>query len=168
MADLDLLQAWAMWFDNVQVNEHTLYGWSILALGRTGKVMAFFGGMTVVLDLVGPERLNKFGERHKRFDPDRSKAYTIFLNVIVVGVLPLALFTLVMFWFAALGMVGIWGFFPVLIMFPISNILMSDSFPRRAIRGVARGLSSKRWEPVIRWGAVMLLFAGFHFDMLAS
>ncbi|MFF4198331.1 hypothetical protein [Nonomuraea sp. NPDC001831] len=57
MADLGLVQAWQMWFDNVQVNQHTLHGWSILALGRAGKLVTFAAGLTIILDIAGQQRL---------------------------------------------------------------------------------------------------------------
>lgn len=47
-----------MWLDNVQVNQHTLAGWSILGLGRAGKVLSFVAGLTVILDIAGPARLS--------------------------------------------------------------------------------------------------------------
>ncbi|MEV4365932.1 hypothetical protein AB0J71_02605 [Nonomuraea sp. NPDC049637] len=46
-----------MWFDNVQVNQHTLHGWSILALGRAGKLVTFTAGLTIILDIAGQQRL---------------------------------------------------------------------------------------------------------------
>ena len=40
-----------------------MWGWPLLAWGRLGKVLQFLAGLTVVLDLVGPDRLRAFGGR---------------------------------------------------------------------------------------------------------
>ncbi|MEU1389573.1 MULTISPECIES: hypothetical protein [unclassified Nonomuraea] len=167
MADLGLFQAWGMWFDNVQVNQHTLYGASILALGRIGKVVSFFAGMTVVLDIIGPDRIRQFADRFKRFDPLRS------LTLQRLGL-----------WVSALGLlVAIAAFVsgnlhlgPTAdrITVVLANVVgvvalaITPQIARVLTQVLARGLESRSWERVIRWTAVMLLVLGFHFDLLAS
>ncbi|MGI5288356.1 hypothetical protein ACQEVF_34150 [Nonomuraea polychroma] len=160
MEDLGLIQAWDMWWDDAQVNDHTLYGWSILALGRAGKVLAFVAGMTVVLDLVDPERIRKLGAKHAEFDALRlrfvgagaggggsAEAVAAAAAAIAFSVGDLLLAALaVLAWAAVLTGVGL----------------------TLVVRALMKGLASKTWEPLIRWSALILLVVGFHFDLLAS
>ncbi|GGT45943.1 hypothetical protein ACFFV7_38900 [Nonomuraea spiralis] len=167
MADLGLLQAWGMWFDNIQVNQYTLYGVSVLALGRIGKVVSFFAGMTVILDIIGPDRIRQFAGTFKRFDPVRS------LTLRKVGLLLSALGLLVaivslvstMFRFgpAVDGIVAVLGY-----VVAVLTLMATPRIARGLARVLASGLESRSWERVIRWSAVMLLVLGFHFDLLAS
>jgi hypothetical protein len=155
MADLGLLQAWDMWFDNVQVNQHTLYGASILALGRAGKVVSFIAGMTVVLDLIGPKRIRELaGTRVRTVWGILLRVYAagtgIALVLIIIGLLPRGTPTIVLLF---------------------ANLAALPAIPLIAayvVYGVANALANERWEPIIRWLAVMLLVLGFHFDLLAS
>ena len=39
--DLTLTDAWTLWWSGQRLTDHTLYGLSVLWLGRTGKLMAF-------------------------------------------------------------------------------------------------------------------------------
>jgi hypothetical protein len=151
-----------MWFGNVQVNQHTLYGWSILALGRAGKVAAFFGGMTVVLDLIGPERIRQFGQRYQGFKPSTSRRFTWVL--VIVGVLFLAFYADLLFFKQGLKWLFSW---PMLAL-ALLGLACSPGISTALVRGIATLLERPRSERVVRWVSVILLIAGFHFDLLAS
>ncbi|MDP4501055.1 hypothetical protein [Nonomuraea turcica] len=166
MQDLGLLQAWGMWFDNVQVNQHTIYGISILGLGRVGKVVSFIAGMTVILDIIGPDRIRQFGSRHKRFEPFRSRTYM----KIVIAVSLLGLIICAMIFMAnrdagpsegASAAVGA-------ILLAGMVLFIAPGVARAMTQVLAKGLENQAWERAIRWSAVILLAVGFHFDLLAS
>ncbi|MGR6923104.1 hypothetical protein ACU635_53370 [[Actinomadura] parvosata] len=165
MADLGLLQAWDMWFQNLQVNQHTLYGWSIMALGRAGKVAAFLGGMTVVLDLVGPERLRKFGARYGDWEAFRSRRLPLVMIVLILGIYTLMFIALARrdpAWFQRhLAL-------PATVLLVLQAVAVTIGFMPFTVRGIARALEHKRAEKAIRTAGVGLLVVGFHFDLLAS
>ncbi|SED59742.1 hypothetical protein SAMN04489727_8519 [Amycolatopsis tolypomycina] len=54
---------WMRWWAGEKVDGAQLWGLPMLVWGRIGKGLQFAGGLTVVLDLVGPERLRAFGKR---------------------------------------------------------------------------------------------------------
>ncbi|WP_439380751.1 hypothetical protein [Amycolatopsis lexingtonensis] len=62
----DPLRLWGRWLSGEKVDDARLWGWPMLAWGRTGKLLQFAAGLTVVLDLVGPDRLREFGMRLRR------------------------------------------------------------------------------------------------------
>jgi hypothetical protein len=60
--DIELLEAWKLWFDGESLIEYTLLGKSILFWGRVGKVLQFMGAMTIIVEIIGPSRLRVFGK----------------------------------------------------------------------------------------------------------
>ncbi|MDB6060743.1 MAG: hypothetical protein JWM78_846 [Verrucomicrobiaceae bacterium] len=59
MADLNWIQAWEQWRTGAQLSNATLWGLSILWLGRAGKIAEFIGGATVILEIIGPDRIRE-------------------------------------------------------------------------------------------------------------
>lgn len=57
------LRLWSRWASGEKVDDAQLWGWSMLAWGRTGKLLQFAAGLTGILDLIKPGRLRKFGTR---------------------------------------------------------------------------------------------------------
>ncbi|MGA4988619.1 hypothetical protein [Nonomuraea bangladeshensis] len=165
MADISYFEAWDMWFHNVQVNQHTLYGWSILALGRAGKVAAFLGGMTVVLDLVGPERLRKFGARYGDWEVIRSRKLPIAMLFLIIGIYAIMISAVIRSdpaWFQRhLAL-------PATVLLVLQAVAVIFGLMPFTVRGIARALERERAEKVIRASGVFLLAIGFHFDLLAS
>ncbi|WP_113699707.1 hypothetical protein [Nonomuraea lactucae] len=150
MADLDLFGAWGLWMDNVQVNQHTLYGFSILAMGRIGKVVSFFAGMTVVLDIIGPERIRQFGGRAKQFDPIHSLTFRkVAVGVGLVGALigvAAGISGLADLGSAVENILSVVG-----VVVGGVALIATPQIARALAQGVARGLENEAWERVIRW-----------------
>ncbi|MEU8818749.1 hypothetical protein [Actinoplanes sp. NPDC048796] len=59
----DWWDAVALWRSGDPMDPAALCGYSILWWGRLGKILQFAAGLTVVLDLAGPERLRGIGQR---------------------------------------------------------------------------------------------------------
>lgn len=57
----DPLRLWSRWASGEKVDDARLWGWPMLAWGRTGKLLQFAAGLTVILDLAEPDRLRDFG-----------------------------------------------------------------------------------------------------------
>lgn len=55
--DLTLIEAWNLWWSGQQLTDHTLYGVSMIWLGRGGKFLSFIAGFAIILDIIGPDRL---------------------------------------------------------------------------------------------------------------
>lgn len=60
--NVGLLEAWRLWSEGKSLTDYELWGLSILWWGRAGKVIQFLGGLTILLDLLGPERLRRWGQ----------------------------------------------------------------------------------------------------------
>ncbi|MEU7859251.1 hypothetical protein [Nonomuraea sp. NPDC049141] len=59
----ELWELWTRWLDGQQLTGATLWGQPLYIWGRLGKALQFLAGLTVVLDLIGPEPLRAFGRR---------------------------------------------------------------------------------------------------------
>jgi hypothetical protein len=56
---------WSSWWAGRSTQNLYVLGLSMLWWGRIGKYLQFLGGLTVVLDIVGPERLRSIGAQGK-------------------------------------------------------------------------------------------------------
>jgi hypothetical protein len=61
--DLTLLEALGIWISGRQLDDHTIHGFSIVWIGRMGKLLSFVSGFVIVLDIIGPDRIRAWFER---------------------------------------------------------------------------------------------------------
>ena len=61
MNQVSLFEAWRQWLSGNLVHESVLWGFSILWWGRIGKIVQFAAALTIIADIIGPERLRLFG-----------------------------------------------------------------------------------------------------------
>lgn len=61
MDEVSIVKAWALWLSGNLPPNAMLWGISILWWGRFGKVMQFVGAITIIADIIGPERIRGFG-----------------------------------------------------------------------------------------------------------
>ncbi|MDF5752937.1 hypothetical protein [Spongiactinospora sp. TRM90649] len=60
MASIGYFEAWGIWWEGKSTLGHDLFGvMSMVWVGRIGKVLSFVGGLTILLDIVGAERLKR-------------------------------------------------------------------------------------------------------------
>jgi hypothetical protein len=88
------LHLWGRWLSGEKVDDARLWGLPMLAWGRTGKLLQFAAGLTVILDLIEPERLRKFGTR-LRDQSWRQLADRLELPVLFGGAFYIAAYTAV-------------------------------------------------------------------------
>lgn len=149
------LEAWRLWFAGQQVpGDALLWFMSLRWWARAGKIATFLGGTTVVLDIIGPERLRKVAERRNEIELGLS-LYTVFP---VVGGILLTLFVflrelilpVVVVGVALLARFAVWLARAKLVMF------------------IVHTLDNSRPAQLYRWIAVGMFLVGFHFDLLSS
>jgi hypothetical protein len=56
----DLLHAWREWLAGHDITHLPVFGIEVRWWGRLGKTLEFLGGLTVVIDLLGRERMEEF------------------------------------------------------------------------------------------------------------
>lgn len=66
---MNLIEIWREWANGTSVLHMELWGVDVLWWGRIGKVLQFVGALTVILDIIGPERLLGFGESLRTASP---------------------------------------------------------------------------------------------------
>lgn len=90
MDAINYTDAWAAWWNEVDVRDHALWGVKILWWGRIGKVIQFFAATLIVIEIIGPTRLRLWGNSlHGMLDVRRAarlaKATAIYLGLRILG-----------------------------------------------------------------------------------
>ena len=59
-------EAWARWFSTGPLEPRTLMmGWPIYWWSRVGKIAELLGGASILIDIIGPERLREWAKQHR-------------------------------------------------------------------------------------------------------
>jgi hypothetical protein len=117
MNKVDFIQAWKIWLSGGRLEQYSLWGLQILWWGRIGKTLEVIAALTIVADIVGPERLRMFGkslaqselrEIAKRavaefinvFDPNSRAKVRMTISVLVAVLVGIWFFVarLIMYW----------------------------------------------------------------------
>ncbi|WP_304454442.1 hypothetical protein [Nocardiopsis sp. YSL2] len=169
--DLTLTDAWALWWSGQQLTDHTLYGAPVLWLGRAGKMLAFLAGCTIVLDIIGSERLIAWGEQIQT-----SKGKWIWWTLVPLGALLVPWVSVLAFrrWDppegtlgAANQIVGLASLPTAIASLTLGTALTVEKTPAVVI-WFGRLLARPRFEWWLRVVAAPLFFVGFALDYLAS
>lgn len=154
------LDAWSMWLSGQEVDPQLRMGpMTVLWWGRVGKIAAFMGGLTIILDLVGTERLREAGRR---------------LNASIYGFGAFFWIVQILIWLmlAAVGwdlIINGTGPSSITVMSVVSlvlcGLLLLVLF---GVRWLLWGLDHRVPGWGIRLTAAILIAVGFHFDLLAS
>ena len=59
--DVGLIEAWKLWFSGDLPTNTILWGINILWWERIGKLMQLLGAATIIADIIGPEKIRRFG-----------------------------------------------------------------------------------------------------------
>ena len=59
--EITFIETWKLWLSDNLSADAVLWGISIFWWERIGKVMQFLGATTIVADIIGPEKIRKFG-----------------------------------------------------------------------------------------------------------
>ncbi|SNT45686.1 hypothetical protein SAMN05216276_104538 [Streptosporangium subroseum] len=154
MADISYLEAWQMWLQGKPTIGNDMLGVPMLWWGRAGKILTFVAGAVVLIDLVGPEKLSRYGDRLVRLMTAQPvlrpvgagfAAGTI-ASLLIIGVTEPMGNSQARAWLAVAG-----GGTAAFLVFIIGFALQHPNF-----------------ASVARWVSVGLLLIGFHFDLLAS
>ncbi|MEV6039271.1 hypothetical protein AB0L65_49605 [Nonomuraea sp. NPDC052116] len=172
MADIGYLDALQMWFSgNSALQDSTMYGLGMLWWGRFGKIAAFLGGMTVVLDILGPERIREYGGRLRAVPRSRTQgtltALTTGGGAIVAGSMAAAVDVAMGLGSGRLALAVLIATIVLAVGWVAISTARSKLF-ENTLKGVAWVLEHPKslgWWRVI---SLLGLVVGFHFDLLAS
>ncbi|MEU4574652.1 hypothetical protein [Nonomuraea sp. NPDC023979] len=162
MGDISYLQAWQMWWDGQSTLGNDMLGLPMIWWGRIGKIAQFTGGCTVLLEILGPDRIRALGRKTRKASPRR----TFYAYAILAALTSLAL-TLILTavygreapeWLEIMIYIPLYAFFP-LAVFALQWI------PNKIADFLERTGRVLNW---IRLLAFTLIAAGFHLDLLAS
>lgn len=159
---VDYFDAWRLWADGNEALRNTeLWGLPVFWWGRIGKVLAFLAGFTILLDLIGPERIREYSKnialRLRRHDGKRFTNETIGMGGGFLGMI-LAIEVIV-----PRG-TPLWVY---VVVVPLCSVVgISLSVLLRAVFSTV--LNRNSTSHMVRWLSLACFLIGFHFDMLAS
>lgn len=184
---ITLIEAWRLWLSGIRLDDHLLlFHTSILAWARIGKCLEFIAALAILADIMGPQRLREFGRAMNtksilaagwRFLESRWWVrFIVVLLILFIVSLPVALFA---FWDYALGgeeyegsllqrLVFLQVGFLALILGPFILAILGTCFDLIIFRPASYVLDHPLNERLIKVISVVLLLAGFHFDLLTS
>ncbi|MGK7897626.1 MAG: hypothetical protein AB4372_29430 [Xenococcus sp. (in: cyanobacteria)] len=61
----NLIEVWKIWFEGSSLDGITLWGISMRWWARIGLLAQYFGALTIIVEVIGPDRLNEFGKNLK-------------------------------------------------------------------------------------------------------
>lgn len=74
MHSVGLIEAWQLWFSGKLPDDSLLWGHTILFWGRLGKGIEFVAALTIVFEIIGSERLRRFGDSlHEGFSLQKAQ-----------------------------------------------------------------------------------------------
>jgi ABC-type bacteriocin/lantibiotic exporter with double-glycine peptidase domain len=156
------------WFSAGPIEPHTLMmGWPIYWWARVGKIAETVGAASVLIDIIGPERLKEWAKRHRR-RVSVWQQWTVFLTI-------LALSLLTGFYFRSLfGNLGVnarvVGILTMLVQVVLLSLVVNviTAVTPKVITAVLNTLDRDRPAHVWRVIAFALLLIGFSFDILGA
>jgi hypothetical protein len=151
MTNISYFEAWGMWFDGRSTLGNDLLGLPMIWWGRFGKILSFVAGAAVVVDLLGSERLSRYGDRLTQFLARHSVLAPAVIGF-VIGIIVLAV----------TEPIGIHWLLQAIVTLTISGSAAV------LVNAISRALLNPEFSSVARWVSLGLFFVGFHFDLLAS
>jgi hypothetical protein len=155
----ELIEAWSRWFGgDPSLPDSYLWGLKIVWWGRLGKLFAFLGALTIVLDIIGADKLNRMVLSE---DGHIRRVYLVLSGL-------------------AVAMSIVWA--------AVTHPYSDDEFPMEASTNpwvvlvvvVGITLTVVIWKAlmwvfahgrvanVVRIACLLFILVGFHFDLLAS
>lgn len=162
MTNLGLLDAWNLWLDGQSTIGHTLYGIPIIWVGRAGKVLAFISAFTILIDILGPERINDYGRwlQVEKFPVDTTTAQVLIWVAVVVNIALSFLVLRIMHLSEFTGLAAV-----LVTLFAVGGPIASLFLGPRVLGWL---LSKPGFATAVRTLSLVGLIIGFHFDLLAS
>ncbi|MEU8326380.1 hypothetical protein AB0C33_49125 [Nonomuraea sp. NPDC048881] len=151
MADISYFDAWGLWLHGRSTLGNDLLGLPMIWWGRFGKILSFVSGAAVVVDLVGPERLSRYGARLTRFMARRPSGGPFIVGLVTGAAVALVEEQTEVPWYLGL----------------LLGSMLGGAAGLLAVRA-GRTLQDPELPMTLKWVSLGLFFVGFHFDLLAS
>jgi hypothetical protein len=173
-----------------------MWGLPVLWWGRVGKLVQFGGGLIVILDLIGSDRLSRAANvvrqkaKHVRRDSRASlrgdprdfneQRYGLLVAIAFGGAATIVMFVLYVggdvfsefrAWYEQQPFVALLTFIAVVLALCIVFLVLALGLLRTAhlpFVALAWVFDSGRPGHPMRWVAFVVVLVGFHFDLLAS
>lgn len=190
MQSVGYWEAWSIWLSGQKVDEFQMWNVPLLWWGRIGKLLQFTGGLSVVIDLVGSERLRRLSEAissWRRYlhlamtsgSLANAPKFVVRLSWMIGGVtaiLGVAILAIAVREFPALRIDlpqphrAAIGLLSLVITFALTLALTYGIswIIGQALVVLAWLVHSEGPGHPMRWVAFILVIMGFHFDLLAS
>ncbi|MFE2754012.1 hypothetical protein ACFXGA_18640 [Actinosynnema sp. NPDC059335] len=159
MDTVDYFDAWARWAaGDVTLREDRLWGLQVLWWARIGKIFGLVAGLSLIIDIIGPEKFLRRAERAAGMNVDAAIILLLTLPGAAFGAVILANNAFTAGFLKSSNPNAIWMFLGVAAFNGIFAIFFA-----LAIFNDHRHIVS-----AARFSALTMLLVGFHFDMLGS
>ncbi|MFI7454465.1 hypothetical protein ACIBQX_43790 [Nonomuraea sp. NPDC049714] len=154
VADISYFEAWQLWLDGRSTVGNDLLGLPMIWWGRAGKILSFISGAAILVDLLGPEKLARYGTR-----------LTWLMEKRVLGLNPGPMLAGALTGIPALAITDHIGmpWLPQMLLVIALGIGASI-----LLAALGAAMADTRLAMVTRWTSLALFVIGFHFDLLAS
>ena len=172
MQSLSYWEAWSMWWSSHKLDSFSMWGLPILWWGRIGKLMQYGGGLIIILDLIGPKRLESAVVAIGR------SSRTVAGHSLKYPIVPMGL-TFAASWlfiFAKSSEINATNLsdeegvemLTLVLIVPTILVGFMFGFLDKLARFPLAILRNQRSSHPARWFAFVILTLGFSFDLLAS
>jgi hypothetical protein len=87
---MSIVEAWSRWLEaDADLRNSVLWGLPIVWWGRFGQIAAFLGGLVIILDIVGSEKLSNLGKYYDGI----LRVYVVGAAAVIVGLVAWAALT---------------------------------------------------------------------------
>lgn len=156
-----LLEVVSQWLSGRKVDDNlVVLGLEMIWWGRIGKVLAFLGGGTIILDIIGPERVTEWSKARRAVAPRTRRAVHHLVVSLAFLVIALVVPPLIMR-----------NDLPALqltVVVAVAVVALMSFAGRAVADGVARLLRKGAGATVLRLCAAILLSVGFLLDLASS
>lgn len=213
MNEIGIFAAWKLWLSGHLPSDTMIWGVSVFWWGRLGKIMQFIGAITIIADIIGPEKIRSFGAslhtaitranlirfledcfewyivifrytlmkdypdeaparknlRHTRLDMI-NYAICLLITVLIISVAKLySTGWIVLIEAAIIFSCLLVSISPLITVFTLVLLIGFELFLNSVvIEPLALALEHPSFERFTKVMSLLLLLAGFHFELLAS
>ncbi|MGW5686469.1 hypothetical protein [Nonomuraea sp. NPDC003754] len=163
---LSLFDAWAAWAGGIDIRSRLLWGLEIYWWARIAKVATLIGGLIIILDIIGPERIQRYLDERKNHAPSRIGDF-VMSTLIALSLL------LFLFGGGALHQrdPGAGPYVFLICGYIVGGVLWSRYGGRTEaaiVRTIVKIFDHSAVFKYTRIISLVLLLSAFHFDLLAS
>ena len=162
---ISYFDAWSAWADGVDIRQRVLWGLEIYWWARASKIAILVAGLIIVLEIIGPERLQAYFDARRQQDPSRmAKRVHKILVILSIPILALGVWDV----YLNQGWGSAFFVIPGVVSVYAGLVWLKEKHGERIGSFIIKALNQSTIARYARIISLALVLAAFHFDFLAS